>query len=381
MSYGLGERLATPRENVILDGAIVGRLRADLEDVFEVAEISTPRRAQQGVIVFTGRLRMADADRAYDILAERWAHHDYTPLLRTHGQGHQVIGQPGLVKPRPANPWINLALFVVTVFSVVLMGALNAGANPLEDPSSLVQGIPFAFTLLAILGTHELGHYFAARRHKVAVTLPYFIPMPLSFVGTFGAFIQLRSPVRNRSQLFDVGVAGPLAGLVITIPLLLYGLYLSEVGPLPAEGGYIMEGNSLLYLGAKYLVHGQVLPANGVDVMLHPMAFAAWFGLLVTAFNLLPAGQLDGGHVVFTLIGDRIRYVATAFVAVLLIMGVALWQGWFLWAILIFMLGVGHPPPLNDVTPLDGRRRLLAVLTMLIFLLVFVPVPLKIIAP
>jgi len=181
-------------------------------------------------------------------------------LLRTHGQGHQVIGQPGLVKPRPANPWINLALFVVTVFSVVLMGALNAGANPLEDPSSLVQGIPFAFTLLAILGTHELGHYFAARRHKVAVTLPYFIPMPLSFVGTFGAFIQLRSPVRNRSQLFDVGVAGPLAGLVITIPLLLYGLYLSEVGPLPAEGGYIMEGNSLLYLGAKYLVHGQVLP-------------------------------------------------------------------------------------------------------------------------
>ena len=381
MSYGLGERLSSPRENVILDGGLVARLRADVEGVFEVTDISTPRKAQQGVIVFSGRLMMEDADRAYELLAERWAHHDYTPLLRKHGQGHQVIGQPGLVKPRPANPWINLALFVATVLSVVLMGALNEGANPLQDPTSLLLGIPFAFTMLSILGTHEFGHYFAARRHRLAVTLPYFIPMPLSFVGTFGAFIQLRSPVRNRNQLFDVGVAGPLAGMVIAIPLLLYGLALSPVEPLPSEGGYIMEGNSLLYLGAKYLIHGQILPGNGVDVMLHPVAFAAWFGLLVTAFNLLPVGQLDGGHVIFTLIGDRIRYVGTVFVAVLLIMGVALWQGWFVWAVLIFMLGVGHPPPLNDVTPLDDRRKLLAWVVILIFLLVFVPVPLKIIAP
>ena len=170
------------------------------------------------MIVFNGRLLVKDADWAYERLAERWARHDYTPLLRVHGEGHQIIGQPGLVKPRPANPWVNLVLFVATVFSVILMGALNEGANPLEDPASILMGIPFAFTLLAILGTHEFGHYFAARRHRVAVTLPYFIPMPLSFVGTFGAFIQLRSPVRNRNQLFDVGVAGPLAGLIIAIP-------------------------------------------------------------------------------------------------------------------------------------------------------------------
>ena len=142
-----------------------------------------------------------------------------------------------------------------------------------------------------------------------------------------------------------------------------------------------MEGNSLLYLGAKYLVHGQILPANSLDVMLHPIAFAAWFGLLVTAFNLLPVGQLDGGHVVFTLIGDKIRYVGTLFVIAVLAMGIALWQGWFVWAILIFMLGVGHPPPLNDVTPLDGKRKLLALLVILIFILVFVPVPLTIVPP
>lgn len=389
MDFGLRRRLGADRENVILDGGIISRLRNDVEDLFEVTDAVVPRRAQQGVIVFTGRLLMDDADRSYDLLAERWAHHDYTPLLRKQAQRsssgmgqQQIIAQPGLVKPRPANPWINLVLFVATVLSVIFMGAMNEGADPLTNPASILEGVPFAFTLLAILGTHEFGHYFAARRHKVAVTLPYFIPMPLSFVGTFGAFIQLRSPVRNRNQLFDVGVAGPLAGLLVAIPLLLLGLAMSPVQPLPPEGGYILEGNSLLYLGAKYLVTGQILPANGLDVMLHPMAFAAWFGLLVTAFNLLPVGQLDGGHVVFTLVGDKIRILGTLFVAVLLVMGVALWQGWFTWAILIFfLLGVGHPPPLNDVTPLDAKRKRWALLTIAVFILVFVPVPLTVVAP
>jgi membrane-associated protease RseP (regulator of RpoE activity) len=379
MDFGLGRRVSSTRENLFLDGGLVSRLRADVEDLFQVTDVSAPRNAKQGVIAFTGHLLMADADRAYDLLAERWAHHDYTPMLRVHQGQHQIIGQPGLVRPKPSNPWINLALFVATVFSVVLMGALNAGANPLQDPTSIIAGIPFAFTLLFILGTHEFGHYFAARRHRVAVTLPYFIPMPLSFVGTFGAFIQLRSPVRNRNQLFDVGVAGPLAGLVVAIPLLLIGLALSDVQPLPSEGGYILEGNSLLYMGSKYLIHGQILPGNGVDVMLHPMAFAAWFGLLVTAFNLLPVGQLDGGHVTFSLLGEKTQFVGIVFVAALLLMGAVLWQGWLFWAFLVFMLGMGHPPPLNDITPLGGKRRVLAMVTIVIFALVFVPIPLKII--
>jgi membrane-associated protease RseP (regulator of RpoE activity) len=380
MDFGLRGRLAVNKENVILDGEVLGRLRHEIEDLFEVTDVTVPRQAQQGVIVFTGRLLMKDADRAYDLLAERWAHQDYTPILRKHGGEIQLIAQPELVKPRPANPWINLGLFVATVLSVLFIGALNEGARPFADPASISKGVPFAFTMLAILGTHEFGHYFAARRHKVAVTLPYFIPMPLSFVGTFGAFIQLRSPVRNRNQLFDVGVAGPLAGLVIAIPLLLYGLAISPVGPLPTQGNYYLEGNSLLYLGAKYLIHGQILPGNGLDVMLNPIAFAAWFGLLVTAFNLLPVGQLDGGHVIFTLIGDKIQIVGTLFVAALLVMGVMLWQGWFVWALLIFLLGVGHPPPLNDVTPLSRGRKLLALLTIFIFVLVFTPVPLTVIS-
>jgi membrane-associated protease RseP (regulator of RpoE activity) len=382
MGFGLRRSLAAPAENVILDGEIVGRLRADAGDVFEVTEVAVPRQAQQGVVVFTGRLLMADSEEAYDRLAERWARHDYTPLLRSYQGQQQLIGQPGLVKPRPSNPWINLALFVATVLSVVFIGAMNEGVDPFANPANILRGVPFAFTLLVILGTHEFGHYFAARYHKVAVTLPYFIPMPLSFIGTFGAFIQLRSPVRNRNQLLDVGVAGPLAGLLVTLPLLFYGLAISQVGPPPAAGGYIQEGNSLLYAAAKYLVHGRLLPGNGLDVMLSPVAFAAWFGLLVTAFNLLPMGQLDGGHVIFTLVGDKIRIVGTVFVAALLVMGVTLWDGWIFWAILVFfLLGVDHPAPLNDITPLDGKHRLLALLAILVFILVFTPIPLAIMTP
>lgn len=366
-------------DNVILDGEIVGRLREAAEGIFEVDEVSVPRRAQPGTVVFSGRLRGTDPDAAYNELARRWTRMAYTPLLRAAGDSQQLVAQPGLVKPRPSNPWINALLFVVTGVSVVLMGALNTGADPLSDPTTIVAGLPFGATLLAILGAHEFGHYFAARHHRVAVTLPYFIPMPLSFVGTFGAFIQLRSPVRNRNHLFDVGVAGPLAGLIVALPLLVYGLSLSPVQTLPAEGGYIMEGNSLLYLGAKYLIHSQLLPANGRDVMLDPIAFAAWFGLLVTAFNLLPVGQLDGGHVLFALFGERTRVVGMVFVGLLVVMGITLWEGWLVWAVLTFLLGVAHPPPLNDLTPLRARRKVLGVVVLLIFVLVFVPVPLTVV--
>jgi membrane-associated protease RseP (regulator of RpoE activity) len=388
MSFGFRRRPATPRpgrgaapeENIILDGEIVGRLREEASGVFEVADVSVPRRAQQGVIVFGGRLLVGDADQAYETLAARWVRHGYTPMLRSvRGGGHQIVATPGLVRPRPSNAWINVILFVATVVSVVVIGAVNEGVDPFSNPAGIVAGLPFAITLLVILGAHEFGHYFAARHHHVAVTLPYFIPMPLSFVGTFGAFIQLRSPVRNRNQLFDVGVAGPLVGLVVALPLLLYGLSMSPVQALPSEGGYIMEGNSILYAGAKVLIHGELLPANGRDVMLDPIAFAAWFGILVTAFNLLPVGQLDGGHVLFALFGDKVRVVGLVFVGVLLVMGMLLWEGWLVWAMLIFLLGVGHPPPLNDLTPLDWRRRLLGIFVLFIFVLVFVPVPLTVV--
>ena len=379
MGWGFRGGPAQPDENVILDGEVVGRLREEASGIFDVDEVRVPRRAQQGVVVFTGRVRLGDVELAYDTLANRWARLGYTPMLRATREGHELIAMPGLSRPRPSNPWINAVLFVMTVLSVVFIGALNEGVDLLRNPAGIVAGFPFAGTLLLILGTHEFGHYFAARHHRVAVTLPYFIPMPFSFVGTFGAFIQLRSPVRTRNQLLDIGVAGPLSGLIVTLPLLIYGLSISPVRPLPPEGGYIMEGNSLLYLGAKYLVHGEILPGTGRDVMLHPIAFAAWFGVLVTAFNLFPIGQLDGGHVLFALLGERARYVGFALVGTLFLMGLLLWEGWIVWAILVFLLGIAHPPPLNDLVPLDARRKVLGVIVLLIFALVFVPVPLRVV--
>jgi membrane-associated protease RseP (regulator of RpoE activity) len=251
-----------------------------------------------------------------------------------------------------------------------------------EDGGGLLSGVPFAFTLLLILGTHEFGHYFAARHYQAAVTLPYFIPMPvLGLVGTMGAVIQLRSPIKNRKQLFDIGVAGPLAGLIVAIPFLVYGLSTSPVHTTPTEPGYIIwqEGNSLLYLGLKYLIHGQILPHAGLDVSMNSVTFAAWFGLLVTSLNLLPVGQLDGGHTAYALLGRRAWNLAALVIGGLVALGAVSWYGWFLWAFMVFIFGWRHPPPLDDLTPLDQRRKVLGVVVLIIFILVFTPVPMKVI--
>ncbi|MFZ2419600.1 MAG: site-2 protease family protein, partial [Anaerolineae bacterium] len=231
------------------------------------------------------------------------------------------------------------------------------------------------FTLLAILGTHELGHYFVARWHKVDVTLPYFIPVPFG-LGTFGAFIKMKSPVENRRALFDVAVAGPLAGLVVALPLLVIGLLTSPVRPIISGGGGLQEGNSLLYGLLKLLIYHQWLPGNGVDVHLSSMAFAAWFGLLVTAFNLLPVGQLDGGHILYAL-GVTSRWLGYGVLAVLLVLGALAWSGWYVWAALIyFVTGLEHPAPLDEITRLDPPRRWLGAIAIVIFILLFAPIPL-----
>ncbi len=314
----------------------------------------------------------------YQTIADRWRQHEYTPMLRRGKTAIELVAQPGVVHPKPGNPLINLGLFIVTVVSVLAVSALNEGVNPLENPAGLLKGLPFTLAFLAILGTHEFGHYFAARYHKVAVTLPYFIPFPTIW-GTFGAFIQLRSPTITRKQLFDVGIAGPIAGLVVAVPVLIIGLLKSTIGPLPTGGGFIMEGNSLFYWLAKYAIFGQPLPANGMDVFLHPLAWAGWSGLLVTAFNLFPVGQLDGGHVAYVLFGKATKIVGYVVVAALLAIGF-FWQGWLFWALLIVLfIGVGHPPPLNELAPIGRGRKILGGAMIVVFALLFVPVPLVIV--
>lgn len=351
---------------------IIERLRLQLLGLFDVSTVEVLQPPEQA-IRFRGRLRQ-EAEWAFDELVQRLEPLDYTPMLtrdEEHGDQDVLVAVQGVARPRPAQAWINLVLFLATVLSTIYAG--SRGGN-------LRSGVTFAFTLLTILGTHEFGHYFVGRYYRAAVTLPYFIPMPIG-LGTLGAVIQLRSPIRDRKQLFDLGVAGPLAGLVVAIPLLIYGLSQSPVQPPPVEDPYLQEGNSLLYLGLKYLVHGRILPADGLDVSMNSMTFAAWIGLFVSCLNLLPLGQLDGGHVTYALFGRRAWWLSRATVGVLLPLSLLGWSGWLLWAILPFMFGLQHPPPLNDHTPLGRRRQVLGVVMILIFVLVFTPVPFRWVIP
>ena len=267
---------------------------------------------------------------------------------------------------------IHVALFFATLFTTTLAGSFQAGVNPLEDLRLLTHGLPFSATLMGILLVHEMGHFVMSRVHGVEATPPFFIPGPPFLVGTFGAFIKMHTPT-SRKSLFDVGAAGPWAGFLVAIPAVFYGLTLSEVRELTASTGGLVLGESLVFTWLARLALG-VSPAEAT-ILLHPIALAGWFGLFVTFLNLLPVGQLDGGHVVYALLGRRHRWVARA--ALLGIVGLAFlgWQGWVMWAILVCVLGLDHPPTIDD-TPLDPARRIAAWLTIALFVVTFMPVPL-----
>lgn len=411
-------------ENTMLDGVLVSRLRAAIEDLFMVSDIEVPRRQAdptgagpipglgryvrgradagppQGTVIFVGNLLGQDSEVAYDLIAERWRNHDYTPLLRRYKGQVALIAQPGVIVPQPSNPWINVILAIATVFSVSFTGALYECQCTPTTIADWLSGVPMMLAVMVILAAHEFGHYFAARYHKVAVTLPYFIPLPVTLVGTMGAVIQLRSPFKTKKQLFDIGVAGPLAGLIFAIPLIFWAVAHSPVQSITREAGSALEGNSIFYLLVKYVAYGQLLPrfdaytdlpfwqefalllggvippGGGIDIFIDSVALAAWFGLIVTALNLLPVGQLDGGHVIYCLLGDKARQLGLAIIILMLFAGIFVWTGWLIWAfITFFLIGPGHPPPLNDLVDLDPARKVLAYAMIVIFLVLFMPSP------
>jgi membrane-associated protease RseP (regulator of RpoE activity) len=268
-------------------------------------------------------------------------------------------------------PYLHIFLFIVTVITTLIAGALQEGINLLEQPASIWRGIPFSFTLLLILGTHELGHYVMSKKHRVDVTLPYFIPAP-SFIGTFGAVIKMKSPMLDRRTLLDVGVAGPFAGMIVAIPVLVVGLILSDVVPHAGTEG-IRLGSCILFSGLNWIVNGP-MPDNA-SLMLHPVAFSGWIGLLVTSLNLIPAGQLDGGHVAYAVFGSKQRIVAKVFMGVLLLLGVVGWTGWLVWFVLLLFLGIHHPPVVYDWIPLDRKRKITGMIALGVFVLTFMPKP------
>lgn len=287
--------------------------------------------------------------------------------------------RPVVVRRQRRVPLIHIVLFVCTFITTAMAGAFQVGADPLSDPLSIRAGFPFAVTLLSILLIHELGHYTLALVHNVRATLPYFIPAPPVFIGTFGAFIRMKSPPPNRRALFDVGAAGPWAGLLVAIPAVLIGLHLSEVRPLGLDDGGFVLGDSILFSLLSRLALG-VTPDN-VTIMLHPIALAGWFGLFVTFLNLLPVGQLDGGHVSYALFGRWHRWISRLFLGVIAFLGFQGWQGWFVWVVLLLVIGVDHPPTQDPYTPLDKRRRLAAWLTIGAFALTFMSNPIGVSQP
>ena len=279
----------------------------------------------------------------------------------------------------PSIPKIHLVLFFLTVFTTLLAGALMEGAKVLENPLELLKGIPFSFTLMFILGTHEFGHYYYAQKHKVDATLPYFIPAPpfLFLIGTFGAFIKIKSPIYRKDALLQIGAAGPIAGFVIAVPALIIGLLLSDVVEKNNIQGALILGDSILMKILTWITHPKLMDSQ--DIMLHPIAFAGWIGLLVTMLNLLPIGQLDGGHVAYAMLGKKQRLIGQiAFIFLIPLSFLSI--NWLIWGLLLLILmrSVKHPPIQDIHIPLSDTDKRIGYICLLIFIVCFIPAPFKI---
>jgi membrane-associated protease RseP (regulator of RpoE activity) len=393
---------------VIPDNEVLNNIVAR---VFRVEDVTLGEPARGLVARYRGHLLSDDSEAAYDQLAAALKPYGITPLFRVD-KGEQVIYlAPTRPDPKPARASINIILFILTVLSVMLVGgtppaeaAPGIGGQIMYYVQALISGWPYALSLMSILLAHEFGHYLMSRHYKTPATLPYFIPLPFSPLGTMGAAIIMQGTPKNKRVLFDIGVAGPLAGIAVAIPVLFIGLSLSHLDVVQAVSGTQMEGNSLLYLLAKYMTFGKLLPdphsygnltafgywlryfftgrpfpIGATDVFIHPVAFAGWVGLLVTALNLIPAGTLDGGHVVYSWFGDKAVKLFPLILACLLALGL-FWSGWWLWAALLLWLGRVHAEPLDQITPLDPPRLAIAAFTILLFILTFSPVPFAIFA-
>jgi membrane-associated protease RseP (regulator of RpoE activity) len=312
-----------------------------------------------------------------------------TEIPRVVGQPLPETYAPDLSARRPI-PALNLVLFLLTWLTTTMAGAYLEGAErPLSSLRELMLGLPFSATLMVILLCHELGHYLTARYHRVNTSLPYFIPVPFPsvfMIGTFGAFIRIKTPPQSRRVMFDVGAAGPWAGMIPAILAVYIGLKLSQVTPLDKSLGGLELGDSLLfsYLTRRFLG----VDPNTVMINLHPIAFAGWLGLFITSLNLLPVGQLDGGHVVYALFGRLHGLISRLFVLLCFVvvggaylLGLPHWNGWLMWGFLLFFLGLNHPRAVDQETPLDPARRLVAWLTLVLFVVTLSPVPFSLTEP
>jgi membrane-associated protease RseP (regulator of RpoE activity) len=289
---------------------------------------------------------------------------------------------------RRQRPWRHIILFLLTVATTTLVGAehfasfyVDFGSRDADLSASqfMLNGLWYSASILAILGAHEFGHYFACQYYRVDASLPYFLPAPLPLTGTLGAFIRIRQVIPGKRELFDIGIAGPIAGFLVAIPVLLVGMSLSRVTPLPADTqGFVELGEPLLFKAIAYLFYGT--PPEGYSINMHPMAFAAWFGLLATALNLFPIGQLDGGHISYAVLG-RWSTLVTLATVVALIGLTFVSSSWLVWTVLTVVMlvafGPRHPRTIDEDVPLDSGRLWLALGALVMFVMCFTPAPLE----
>lgn len=279
---------------------------------------------------------------------------------------------------------LHVLLFIATFLTTLFAGAIQSGVDPWVEPEKIYLGLPFSLTLLLILLTHELSHYFMSRKHNVSASLPYFIPAPPPIIppliGTFGAIIKMKPPIYDRRALIDIGASGPIGGFIVAVIAIVIGLDYSSVIPLDTfhkQPVGIALGESLIFTFlAKITLN---IDPDKYTIMLHPVAFAGWVGLLVTSLNLLPIGQLDGGHITYALFEKKHNLIAKAMIPLLIVFGIKFWPGWIVWAVLMIIIGYKHPPVVYPHIQLDWRRKLIGWISLVIFILTFMPVPIEII--
>ncbi len=349
-------------------------------------------RIQDITTVFFCNVDLLSLEGNFESLRQSLSAKGFIPFLKKE-QGEYLLYVTKRPKLKEKPVWINIALLIATIITTILTGSLldismqsmetyqNIQALPnsfmILEPQHLINGaLLFSLPLMSILFVHEMGHYYISKKHHLRTSLPFFIPIPPILpgfnIGTFGALISSSDPMPNRKVLFDVGIAGPLAGFLVAIPVTIIGLLTSNVIPASSIGqGETVLGSSLLFM----VLTSVFTPVqSGFALDLNPIAFAGWIGLLITSINLLPAGQLDGGHIFRAVLGDKQKYAAWIAVFVMI------FTGWIFFAILVmFMIGTMHPPPLNDYTELDKKRKLLFFVAVAILLLCFIPDPLYIV--
>jgi len=364
----------------------LSRIAAVKHALVDVLDVERYEFNEFEAVRLQGKWRIAP-EAALPTLVSRFAALGCTPVLRNGPHGVELWVLPGVAEaeaaePPPSapprelriDPRINLLLYLATIVSVVLTGGLESdGMDGVR--LNLPNGLMFAGSLLGILTAHEMGHYVVGRIRGLKTTWPLFIPLPfVSIGGTLGAVIVQSSPFKDRRTLLEVGVAGPLAGFVVAVPLFLLGLWLTDPTPSPVPAGATFLGDSLLTQTIGLGMLGRIYSSTAESVLVHPIAFGAWIGLLITGINLIPAGQLDGGHIAYALFGRNARFVSWAAIFAMVLLSFVS-DAWVLWAIMLFFFGRRHPPVLDESTPLSATHFLLALAGILVLILTFILTP------